>query len=431
MKTKLILLFLIIGIWGFLKTDAKPSADDLYSRLKKLKGIYVKKLEPLPGFKEGYEIAFAQPVDHKNPNGAKFMQRIFVSHRDYSKLVVLETDGYGVPWHKEREVAKILNANQILVEHRYFESSKPKPLDWKYLTSWQAASDHHRIVEIFKKIYPGKWISSGRSKGGMAALFHRAFYPDDVNATLTYVSPIMIGPTDPRIEKFLNSVGDEESHNRIQQFQRTCLEHKNEILPLLKSFSENQKLTYSYSFEDVFVQAVLEFPYSFWSGNHKIEQIPNQDATVNDIFNFLNKVNSFLSLSTAQIKSNAALYYQQYTELGYFDYQRHHLSDLVDYAGEPCFLFYVPKDAQNAIFSKEAMVQVSEFLKNEGNNIIYLYGEFDIWTSCAVELAGKTNAIKLILKDKAHQFNIEDFPVDEKQLIYEALEDWLQVKIIN
>jgi len=67
MKTKLILLFLIIGIWGFSKTDAKPSADDLYSRLKKLKGVYVKKLEPLPGFKEGYEIAFAQPVDHKNP----------------------------------------------------------------------------------------------------------------------------------------------------------------------------------------------------------------------------------------------------------------------------------------------------------------------------------------------------------------------------
>ena len=89
------------------------------------------------------------------------------------------------------------------------------------------------------------------------------------------------------IEKFLNSVGGEESHNKIQQFQRICLEHKNEILPLLKSFSENQKLTYSYSFEDVFVQAVLEFPYSFWSGNHKIEQIPNQDVTVNDIFNFL------------------------------------------------------------------------------------------------------------------------------------------------
>jgi len=165
----------------------KSSTDDLYLKLKSLSGVYVKKIDALTGFKEGFEIAFIQPVDHTNPNSPKFTQRVFLSHRDFSKPVVLETEGYGATWPKEREVAKILDANQIIVEHRYYESSKPKPLNWKYLTTWQAASDHHRVVGLLKSIYPGKWVSSGRSKGGMAALFHRVYYPNDVDATVVYV----------------------------------------------------------------------------------------------------------------------------------------------------------------------------------------------------------------------------------------------------
>lgn len=95
---------------------------------------------------------------HNHPGGPKFSQRLFLSHRDFAKPVVLETEGYGAPWPKERELARILGANQVIVEHRYYESSRPNPLKWEYLTSWQAASDHHRIVGIFRAIYPGKWV---------------------------------------------------------------------------------------------------------------------------------------------------------------------------------------------------------------------------------------------------------------------------------
>jgi len=403
--------------------------SDLLSRLKAINGVYVKKIDPLPGFMEGYEIALVQPVDHKNPNGSKFTQRIFLSHRDYSKPIVLETEGYGVAWPKEREMAKILEANQILIEHRYYESSKPKPLDWKYLTSWQAASDHHRIIEIFKKIYPGKWVTTGRSKGGMAALFHRTFYPGDVDATIVYVAPIMIGPIDPRIEKFMNSVGDAACREKIRQFQRVCLKRRTELLPLLKDLSEKQKLIFPCNLECVFEWTVIEFPYSFWSGNHRSIEIPQLDASKEQLFDFLNKVNSFSNITLAKMKFNAALYYQQYTELGYYGYTTSHLEGLLQAVKEPHFSFYVPKEAQNAAFNGEVMPLVLSYLQNEGNNIIYVYGEFDIWTSCEVELSGKTNAIKLKLKGKGHQFDIMDFPANEKEKIFTSLENWLQIEI--
>jgi hypothetical protein len=129
------------------------------------------------------------------------------------------------------------------------------------------------------------------------------------------------------------------------------------------------------------------------------------------------------------MKFNAALYYQQYTELGYYGYTTSHLEGLLQAIKEPPFSFYVPKEAQNAAFNGEVMPLVLSYLQNEGNNIIYVYGEFDIWTSCDVELLGKTNAIKLKLKGKGHQFDIMDFPVNEKEKIYTSLENWLQIEI--
>jgi len=413
----------------FVVGQEKTANPDLYSRLKAVKGVFVKKIEALPGFKEGYEIAVVQPVDHANPNGPTFTQRMFLSHRDYKKPVVLETEGYGATWPKERELAKILEANQIIVEHRYYESSKPKPLKWEYLTSWQAASDHHRIVEFLKNIYPGKWVSCGRSKGGMAALFHRAYYPADVDATVAYVAPIMIGPIDPRFEIFMNSIGDESSREKIRQFQRTCLVRKSELLPLLKKFTDKQKLTFPCTLDEALEWTVIEFPYSFWSGNNKVNELPQPGVAKERLFAYLHKVNSFSSVSKAKINFNAALYYQQYTEIGYHGYPVSHLADLLKAVKNPDFSFHVPKDVHHAIFNNEAMSAILDFLQNKGNNIIYLYGEYDVWTSCAVELTGKTNALKLVIKEKGHLFDIKDLSVAEKNKIYTTLEGWLQVKI--
>ena len=68
--------------------------------------------------------------------------------------------------------------------------ARPGPTDWQYLNVEQAAEDHHLIVSHFKKIYPGEWISYGVSKNGMTALFHKRFYPEDVQATIAMVAPV-------------------------------------------------------------------------------------------------------------------------------------------------------------------------------------------------------------------------------------------------
>lgn len=429
-RIKILFFFMICILYsqisGMVSENKKTITADLYSALKSLPGVFVKKINAIPGFEEEYEIGLIQPVDHQNPSGAKFVQRIFISHRNFENPVVFETEGYGVAWPKEKEITKILNANQVIVEHRYFGSSKPKALDWKYLTTWQAASDHHRIVELLKKIYLGKWISSGRSKGGMTALFHHAYYPDEVDATVAYVSPIILGPSDLRIEQFMNSVGNKSDRERIKQFQIACLQRKIELLQMLKDYSEKQNITYPCNLEEAFERIVIEFPYSFWCGNYRSDDIPPLNVSKEAMFEFLNRVSSFSNIGKASLEINAPLYYQQFTELGYFNYPVSYLAGLLYVLKEPHFSYYVPMNERKMDFNKNVMTEILNYLQNFGNNIIYLYGEYDVWTSCSVELNGRTNALKYILKGKGHRFNIKDFPESERNEIVTTLKNWLR-----
>ncbi|MCC6525990.1 MAG: hypothetical protein IT373_25310 [Polyangiaceae bacterium] len=77
--------------------------------------------------------------------------------------LVLGTTGYALwlPYQYLDEPTTLLDANQLLVEERYFSPSRPEPADWSKLDIRQAAADHHRSVEAFRPLYPAAWISEG------------------------------------------------------------------------------------------------------------------------------------------------------------------------------------------------------------------------------------------------------------------------------
>ncbi len=91
----------------------------------------------------------------------------------------------------------------MFVEHRYFGESKPdSTIGWEYLTTAQAAADHKSIVDLFKTIYKGKWVSTGISKGGQTSIFFKYYYPDAVDVWVPYVAPLNLEQEDKRIFYF-------------------------------------------------------------------------------------------------------------------------------------------------------------------------------------------------------------------------------------
>jgi hypothetical protein len=134
-------------------------------------------------FTAGCEITVEQPLDHQNPQGERFRQRVFLGHAGYDKPVVLGTEGYAARGTSGGELQRILGGNQVTVEHRFFGRSVPSPVRWEYLTVKQSADDLHAIVTLLKTVYPGEWVSTGVSKGGQTALFYKCYYPQDYDIT--------------------------------------------------------------------------------------------------------------------------------------------------------------------------------------------------------------------------------------------------------
>ncbi|HMK39870.1 MAG TPA: S28 family serine protease [Bacteroidota bacterium] len=409
---------------------ARAQNEDLFRKLKDLPDVAdVVAIKKDSMFSAGYEIRVRQPLDHADPGGMTFLQSVYVAHVDESKPVLFETEGYAVrAGGRARELATILRCNQIVVEHRFFGKSAPDSLRWKYLTTKQAADDHHHIATLLKTIYRGKWVSSGTSKGGQTALFYRYYYPLDVDASVPYVAPVNLSREDPRILKFLRTVGTPEERDKIKEFQISLLKREKEILPLIDSMTRGKNLTFSIGKAMAYEYSVLEFPCAFWQYGSSTASIPASDAPPDTMLTYLDRVASLFYYSDQGIKTYQPFQYQAYTEIGYYGYDITDFRGLLTAVTDPTNIILAPKNT-DLTFNPAVMYNVYTWLRDYGNNIIYIYGETDLWGATAMELSGKTNAIKIVNPGGSHRTRIKDLPPTQQQIVYAALEEWLGIRI--
>ncbi|MEW6195729.1 MAG: S28 family serine protease [Bacteroidota bacterium] len=418
----IILLFFVCSI-SFSQTDS-----GLLKHLKSFKEITeIKKVSVDTTYKEGYEIYITQLLDHKNPESKTFTQRLYLSHFDFAKPMVLVTEGYSASRNYKFELSGILDANQIIVEHRYFGKSVPDKIDWQYLTIEQAAADHHAIVELFKQIYKGKWINTGVSKGGETTLFHRYFYPDDVDVSVPYVAPINLAQEDPRIYMYLNSVGTEECREKIKKFQRAFLTKKDEIRTLLMKDADQGQIRFAWDYDFVLEYMTLEYSFAFWQwGQTKCEDIPAPDASAEVLYNHMKASNPFYFFTEQAMKDFAPFFVQAYNEIGYYGYDLSPFKDLLAEINDGSNIMLVPEDAK-VDYNCTSLQNVNKWLQKHGNNILYIYGGNDTWSATSIQLTGETNAVKMIKQGGAHGTSIRNFEGEQKELIHSTLENWLGI----
>jgi hypothetical protein len=429
MQRKIIHLFIF---FIFIASYVKPQQDTpLLKKLKSFKEI--SDIAPTKydttRFSEAYEMMVTQPLDHNMPKGIKFKQRIFLLHKNDFEPMVFVTEGYAAGRNSVTELTRLLNSNQIIVEHRYFGKSVPDKKDWQYLNIKQAAGDHHSIVQLFKKIYTEKWISTGISKGGQTTLYFKRFYPNDVDASVPYVAPVNLAQEDPRIYIFLNSVGTEECRKKIIDFQRAFLKNREPLKKLLVQDAEKNKTQFAWNYDFVIEYMVLEYSFAFWQwGSQKCEDIPDADAPIEKLYEHMKKSNSFYFFTQKAMDDFGPFYVQAYNEIGYYGYDLEPFKDLLVEIKDGSNIMLVPKDAKIK-FDANVMHDVYNWLQKHGNNIIYIYGGNDTWYATSIQLVGETNAIKMVKKDGAHGTRISNFEGNEKEKIYSTLENWLNIKI--
>lgn len=422
------MLFLVVISCKDQATQAPPVDDrDILEKLQSLPNLQVTEITPQNGYGRQFEIYISQPLDHNNPSGQQFQQQIFLSHRNETAPVVFMPSGYNARATTAAELSGLLQANQILVPHRFMDGARPASMDWQYDTIEQAAADHHRIVELFKEIYQGVWVSYGASKNGATALFHRRFYPDDVQATVAQVAPISFSTEDLRYDAFLENVGDEATRNKIKEYQIALLKNRTEILPMIQNYMNSSQFNYSVSAGVILEFETCEYAFSFWQvTDHDTASIPDSSSSAQELYAHIESGGYFPFYSDEYMHFYAPVFYQFYTELGYYRLVDDHLQGLLVTLPNPSYSFFTPQGIP-LNFNPQAMQDVLQWLQTEGNNIIYIYGELDPWTAGAVELTGQTNAIKIIQAGANHYIDIAD--LDEKALVYTTLESWLGIEI--
>lgn len=420
---------LVVILLGFFFSLSVFSTE-LSQKIKGLKSVVsVESLEVIPFFTEKYLITVRQPLNHADTTDGFFTQRVFLSHKGFANPMVMITEGYNAEYANrpsyKNELCDILEANQICIEHRFFGASVPVRTDWKYLTTKNAAADHHTINRLFKQIYTGKWIATGISKGGQTSVLYKAFYPNDVDATVPYVAPVNFGVEDGRHEPFLANVSTPDVREKIFLFQREILKRRESLRDDFIAFSAHNGFTYKASIDSVYDLCVMEYPFSFFQWGTNPDKIPAPDAPDSLLFAHFAEVASPDYFAVEGHKKYISFYVQAARELGYYGYDT-----------EPLKEFMVMKSTENYLHNYflqgithpiwfETMRWADKKVRKKGNNMLFIYGEYDPWSATAYVPGKRKDQMVVVKQGGDHRTRILNLPENQKKEAIKLLKSWL------
>lgn len=421
-------LSLIICIFCISQSHAQSTLE---TALFELPDVIFKKIDTPKGYESAYELKIKQEIDHDDPSKGHFYQRVFLSHKGYDNPTTIITNGYGKPRNNITEVATLLNANQINVEHRYFLESSPDSLMYDYLNFKQVTADLHKINTIFKNIYKGKWIASGISKGGTTTIFYRYFYPNDVDVSIPYVAPVNLGKADERIYQFLDNIGTKSCRENIYDFQVRMLQNADKVKAMLKWYAKGKDLKFNYlTFDEAYEYAILEYPFSFWQYGHDCASIPNKSDNLEKHTQHFLELVGLDFYADSSMDGYASHYYQSGTEMGYYGYETEDFKGLLkhlDYSPHPSAVF-MPNKMEKP-FNAELTTKVYEWTKT-APNMVYINGALDTWSATAAPPSKKTNSLYYFLEGKHHaSARIKNMTEGEKAKLVKSLSRWLDIEI--
>ncbi len=250
---------------------------------------------------------------------------------------------------------------------------------------------------------------------------------DDVDVAIPYVAPINFSKEEPRIFEFLAKVGSEDCRNKVFGFQKMLLENREKLLPIFEQNAIEKEMTFKMGYEAAFEYCALEFSFAFWQwADLKCEEIPENAEDIDKVFKAFEKV-GFSFFSEEGTEPIRPFFYQGLTEIGFYTYDTKPFGDLIKIVKNPNFNFTMPENVDTT-YNHQSMRDVNDFLQTLGNDIIYIYGEYDPWSASSVQLIkGQTNALKMIKKGGSHKTRINSFDDENKQKIYSKIEEILAI----
>lgn len=427
---KLSIFALIVLVLSTTACQKMPSTvDEMLPQIEIIDSLKLIENDTTSNFECTYELWFRMPIDHNNPKLGTFPLRAYFSHRGFDRPMVVVIDGYTMYTSSAYELSKILDANQLTIEHRFFSNSRPADsIPWSYLTVKQAAADEHEVIQAFRRYYKQKWLSTGISKSGQTTIYHRSLYPNDVNVSVPYVAPLNFSNHDSRVYDFLANVGTKDDRQKVYNYQVALFRNKPQILPMFEQLASQNNWNFKMGTSRAYDLCVLEYAFAFWQWGISPVLIPNVDAKPEELFEHLKVVDPFSFFEENEIDKIRPFFFQAMTEIGMYGYNPAPFKEFLLDTTEIIFDFTMP-EGWRANMNPETMLAVDKWVKEEGNYMLYIYGQYDSWSSTAVNITNKTNAVKMVNPQGCHTTRISSFPPHMRDSIYTVLEKWMKVDL--
>lgn len=367
-------------------TAARAADDPLLDKLEDIPGLTIVSETQGTGYRF-FVLTFRQPADHRHPGRGTFEQRVTLLHRAETQPVVLSTNGYGLaasPRPTQTEPTALLGANQVSVEHRFFTPSRPAPADWSDLNIWQEATDEHRIVSALKGLYPTRWIQTGGSKGGMTSVYHRRFYPDDVDGVVAYVAPNdKINNADRAYDGFFDTVGTPECRTALDEVQRQALLRRDRLVPRVQAAATENGWTFTRTIGTVdrsFEMTVLDTVWAFWQYSLAADcaGVPAATASDDELYDWIDSVAGWSFYTDQALEFYWPYYYQAASQLGWPSLRFEHLREVRKYPGLYTANASLPKELRRA-HNPLPMIDVDLWVRTKSERMLFVYGENDPW----------------------------------------------------
>ena len=331
-------------------------------------------------------------------------------------------------------------ARQYLsTEQRFFGYSIPHdvaPEDWEHVTIRQAAADHHRIVSALREFYEGAWLSTGHSKGGMTSIYHRRFYPDDVDATVAYVAPISYDIADPRYLDFVNGIGEATCRETLRALQREALER----FEVLRPRAEQEAPQWDMIFERTdgharaFEIAIAAMEWNFWkrSGLASCDELPELETVAeldDDALYAVIREHAGLGWTYASPRRMEPYYYQATRELGWPRLPTEHLEDRLQFEDIRDDVFQLanglPAGVERPAHDPESMADIQDWFLDDASEILLVYGEYDSWTGGAFATRDGADTPTYYAPAANHRALLRDLTAADLDDALDAIQAWI------
>jgi hypothetical protein len=375
-----------------------------------------------------FEVAFKQALEHgPSSDGKTFSQRVQIVHRGCEKPTTVTDNGYALDNPiLEMEPATVFETNSVFVEHRFQGKSLPSKDSrrWATLSIENGAADLHAIITAFRKLYPNQWVSSGASKGGIASVYHRFLYPDDVNGTVAYVAPASLARHDMRYQqRLLSGALPSNCASKVREFQRAALSTRRDTL--VEFISKKSGLSWDSASEELELK-ISSFDWGFWQRGLECEEVPWPEESDAQYIGYYElrveergQVDS-TPLSFEDIRdSYLALTYEWIWQQGFAVQVGAHVAPLIKQETldtlrlESLWEREKPRVSLPE-FDGSVTQNAAAWVASSAERLVLVYGEFDPWTGGALDTPSKPSSGRYIVPGGSHAASVEDLPTKER-----------------